>query len=280
MRPDGGVPTGVPAADCRVGRSVRTPRGITVSEIAYAPGRRQRTHAHPGVSLTLVLRGSVLERAGRREEIGRALSVVLKPEGVEHADRYGERGLDTVQIALSAASSSLQRLPRAALAWRWSHGGAVAASFLEVVRALRETPCAGERLEWAVLDTFAALGGELDGRSRDRPPGWLERARRLMDESAPGALTVDRVAGEVGVHPVSLTRAFRRFYGVTTSRYLRRVRVRHAAGLLADTRQPLSRIAYASGFSDQSHMTRHTRVETGVTPGALRRLVRGGPGGV
>jgi AraC family transcriptional regulator len=258
----------------RVGARVRTPSGFVVSELDYTPRRRQGPHAHPATSVTLILRGAVRERSGSREDIGRALSVVVKPAGVEHADEYGAEGLDTLQIVVPPAGPTAAADSRCASCWRWIHAGAVNSAFLDVLRALRVSPCDGSSLEWAAMDTLAALDSDLVELSPGVPPVWLRRAREAMDDAAPGSVTVERAAAEAGVHPVSLTRAFRRYYGVTTSRYLRRVRVRHAARLLAESPSPLSGIAYAAGFADQSHMTRVTRKETGATPSELRSLVR------
>jgi len=257
------------------GRTARTTSGFLVSEVDYAADRRQGLHAHPGASVTLVLRGSVRERAGRREETGRPLSVVVKPVGVEHADHYGDRGLGTVQILLPRETEDEGRRAGADLGgWRWVHAGPATAPFLGVVRGLRAEPGDGVGLEWAVYDTLAALLADRGAAGHRDPPAWLARARQEIDDAPPASLTVEGVASEAGVHPVSLTRAFRNFYGLTTSRYLRRVRVRHAARLIAETGVPLARVAYASGFSDQSHLTRSVRAETGLTPGALRRVVR------
>jgi AraC family transcriptional regulator len=43
---------------------------------------------------------------------------------------------------------------------------------------------------------------------------------------------------------------------------------------LADTDLSLSAIAFATGFSDQSHLTRHFRQIVGITPGQFRWSLR------
>jgi transcriptional regulator GlxA family with amidase domain len=44
--------------------------------------------------------------------------------------------------------------------------------------------------------------------------------------------------------------------------------------MLRETQLPLSEIALAAGFSDQSHLARHFRRLTGMSPSLARRLER------
>lgn len=102
-------------------------------------------------------------------------------------------------------------------------------------------------------------------------PSWLARARdRLRDDEAGSVI---EAAAAVGVHPVHLTRTFRRFHGCTPGEYQRAWRLRRAAALLLDTRLSLAQIAVDSGFCDQSHLTRQFRSFYGVGPAHYRRLM-------
>jgi transcriptional regulator GlxA family with amidase domain len=58
---------------------------------------------------------------------------------------------------------------------------------------------------------------------------------------------------------------------MTPGGYRRRERVRAASSLLLHSSAPLSRIALACGFSDQSHLTNVFREATGVSPRCYRR---------
>jgi transcriptional regulator GlxA family with amidase domain len=51
-------------------------------------------------------------------------------------------------------------------------------------------------------------------------------------------------------------------------------RIERAQELLAVTDLSLSEIAFTTGFSDQSHLTRHFRQLIGVTPGQFRWSLR------
>ncbi|MGH7573267.1 MAG: helix-turn-helix transcriptional regulator, partial [Gemmatimonadota bacterium] len=88
-------------------------------------------------------------------------------------------------------------------------------------------------------------------------------------------LRIGDVAGEVGVHPSSLARAFQQHYSCTPGEFVRRLRVDLAARRLTQPTASLASIARETGFSDQSHFSRTFKDATGMTPGAFRELVSG-----
>ena len=69
-------------------------------------------------------------------------------------------------------------------------------------------------------------------------------------------------------------REFKQSAGVTPHHYLTQRRVERAQDMLAQTDLPLSEIAYATGFADQSHLARHFRQSLGITPREFRRSQR------
>jgi AraC family transcriptional regulator len=87
-------------------------------------------------------------------------------------------------------------------------------------------------------------------------------------------LALERLAAEAGVHPVHLSRTFRRFRGRTLGDYLQELRVRHVCQGLADADRPLVDLSLDAGFTDQSHCTRVFKRLTGMTPGVFRASLR------
>ncbi len=105
-------------------------------------------------------------------------------------------------------------------------------------------------------------------------PFWnqtpVRRARRLVDDFYMQDLTLDQLAATAGLSRFYFLRAFRREVGVTPHAYLTGRRIAAARALLGGD-QPLSEVALACGFYDQSHFTRAFKGATGVTPGQYRR---------
>lgn len=104
-----------------------------------------------------------------------------------------------------------------------------------------------------------------------RRPKWLDRACEMLRARYRENLALQKIAPEVGVHPHHLTKVFRQFEGCTPGEYLLSLKLESAARLICQSRQSLTEIAYATGFSDQSHLSRRFRARMGVTPGEYRR---------
>jgi AraC-like DNA-binding protein len=105
------------------------------------------------------------------------------------------------------------------------------------------------------------------------------RARADLVSGAREALAADpglslvQLARALAVSPHHLSRIFRRDTGHSISRHRMRLRTRAALEQLAGGERNLARLAADLGFSDQSHLWRVVRAETGTTPSALRDLL-------
>jgi transcriptional regulator GlxA family with amidase domain len=105
-------------------------------------------------------------------------------------------------------------------------------------------------------------------------PNWLDDAREQIHTGLRARPSLSGLAESVGVHPVTLARAFRQAFGCTVGEYVRNLRIEHAAQQLAQTERSLAEIALEAGFSDQSHFSNLFRRHTGLSPFKYRRVVR------
>jgi AraC-like DNA-binding protein len=101
-------------------------------------------------------------------------------------------------------------------------------------------------------------------------PAATRRVREYVDAHLGGSMDLATLASVAGVSIHHFARGFKQSTGVTPHHYLTQKRVERAQNLLAHTDLSLSEIAYAVGFSDQSHLARHFRQMLGVTPGQFR----------
>jgi AraC family transcriptional regulator len=232
---------------------------VVLSETHYGPGSVLATHAHEYACLAVVLDGTFRERFGRDERLGRPGLVIVRPEGEPHEDVFDSGGGICLNVELPpgwvARMAPLRLAPSAAFSF------------------------AGRRLHRELLDpddlsqleVESLIVGLLADRGAPAPaPRWLGRAKELMHAEFAGKLTLDAIARVAGVHPVHLAATFRRVCGVTVAAYVRQLRMDFACRELTATSKPLTEIAYAAGFADQSHFCRLFRQALRMTPRAYR----------
>jgi AraC family transcriptional regulator len=98
------------------------------------------------------------------------------------------------------------------------------------------------------------------------PPRVLRRIRKYIDDNIDQRISVELLAGLAKLSTCYFVRAFRRSTGITPHDYLIRQRVERTKQLLSGTEMPLSEIALAAGFADQSHFARRFRQHVGMSP--------------
>jgi transcriptional regulator GlxA family with amidase domain len=91
-----------------------------------------------------------------------------------------------------------------------------------------------------------------------------------LSYDAPDRLFVDRLALSIS----TFTPAFRASFGTSAHRYVLLRRLDRACAPLLSNDRHMPEIAFLCGFFGQSHMTRHFRVVSKLTPAALRRSRR------
>lgn len=245
--------------------------GVSLLDTTYPEHLTSPFHCDGSPRISIVLQGTLMEEAHNQEVFASAASVVVKPADVQHRNAFGPGGARLLSLLLPPdlvhAGHQLANADLQFDVWQWHHAGTVGASALQLVRSIGKTPDDAEDDLWSFLATLAPA----DDTSH-AAPDWVLRAKEHLDDVLVASPSVDALASEAGVHPVSLARAFRRVFGCSPSAYRRHRRVRAAADLLASTRQPAAEIAFETGFSDQSHMCREVRDELGLTPSQLRGL--------
>lgn len=105
-------------------------------------------------------------------------------------------------------------------------------------------------------------------------PALTNRICEYIESHLDERISLHSLAGMAGLSAHHFARAFRKSVGKPPHGYLLQRRLEHVEQLLRDTRLPLSQIAQAVGFSDQSHLARHFRRLTGVPPSLARRQDR------
>ncbi len=103
-------------------------------------------------------------------------------------------------------------------------------------------------------------------REAGREHAAVRRIREWLYVHAEQNLSVRSLAEIAGLSPYYLVRVFHKHVGIPPHQYQRNLRVLRARKLLK-AGEPISEVAYRTGFCDQSHLNRCFRAALGVTPG-------------
>lgn len=101
-------------------------------------------------------------------------------------------------------------------------------------------------------------------------PALKNRICDFIEEHIGDKISLGALSSLAGLSPHHFARAFQQSLGMPPHQYLLRRRLDHVDRMLCETQLPLSQIAAAVGFADQSHLTRHFRRLTGLPPSLAR----------
>jgi AraC family transcriptional regulator len=247
--------------------------GAIFTELRHAQARKLPAHSHELPFFCLFFGGDYAEKYGRRDVQYRPFTLSFRPAGVPHKDEVGPKGArmfgieiekDT-QRSLDGCSSDL------GVAYDFEGGD----SLWLGVKLYSETriPLAAHDLQ------VESLLSELLGAVACKPehfttaPFWLRRIVEKLRTEFRERLTIDELAREAGVHPVHLSRVFRRVTGKGIGEYVHRLRIRESCERMAKPDASLAEISCDLGFADQSHFTRTFHTITGTSPAAFRSRI-------
>ncbi|GEO84526.1 MULTISPECIES: AraC family transcriptional regulator [Alphaproteobacteria] len=242
---------------------------------AYAP------HTHETFSIGAIVSGSQIARIrGAREQTGPGCLYLINPE-VVHDGAPGPGGYtyrmiypnealfrEVLEDVTGRACRSTPTFAR-----ELSQDSELAFAFHRAHRALEDNvgTLEAEESMYGVLTALILRHGReqrapIEGR--ERTAVW--RARDYLIANFATDIGLEELAGIARLSRAHLIRVFRKEFHITPHAFLTDVRIRRARALLCLGRSPAD-VAFACGFADQAHFTRHFKARVGVTPGQFRK---------
>lgn len=246
------------------------------TDLRHAIPRRLPCHSHELPFFGLLLDGQYGERYGREIKQFGPCSIMFRPAGIPHQDEIGPGGVRFFHIELrpgwkarmEECSGNLEN------AYEDSRGGHMVWLAMKLRRATFGVAKPDSLCVDSLLAEMVALAARLPMEEKRRPPLWFSRLLDKLQAEHCNRLTLEELSREAQVHPVHLSRVFRRFKGEGIGEYVHRLRARSACEYLLNPEMSLAQISFTTGFSDQSHFTRAFRKITGITPNAFRVSIR------
>ncbi len=109
---------------------------------------------------------------------------------------------------------------------------------------------------------------------RDRESRRILKVKEYINEHYAEPLTLEMMAGLVGMSPSAFSRFFRQHTDRTFTGYLIDIRLGQAARELVDTSQNISEICYQCGFNNLSNFNRIFKAKRGMSPREFRQIYK------
>jgi YesN/AraC family two-component response regulator len=111
-----------------------------------------------------------------------------------------------------------------------------------------------------------------NGSSGKKIPSWAKELKEMIQDQIDTNITLKQLSRDLEINPAYLSREFSKYFeDLSFGEYIRKLRIENAIQYLDTTNYPLTKIAYLTGFSDQSHFTRIFKKHTGQNPSVYRK---------
>ena len=250
-----------------------TPLNIVAESYHYAPFKHPN-HDHEAAFFLLTDNCSYGEQLGSKTFIHSPKTILWRPKEISHeVENKNDNGH---YFSVYITDDCLNKFSQYA---KVPHEFTEKNSYLVfLARRLQQEfgnwqDCSPLIAEGLALEMLGYAAKKNVGIERKRPK-WMSKIVEKLNEEFTEKHTTEKLAAEVGLHPVHLAAAFRKFHNLTIGEYVKKKRIEYAMQLLSENEISLSEIAYRSGFSDQGHFTRVFKNITGITPGVFRNQLR------
>src|SRR5690349_13420509 len=225
------------------------------TDLRHSVPRKLPMHSHELAFFALLLDGFYGERYGRRQSQYGPFSLMFRPAGIPHQDEIGPSGVRLYEIEIRPAwqkrlseDSAALYTPRDAIA-----GDPLLWLSMKLFREIEASVLPNDLAVESLLAETLSFVARTSQRESRHAPGWLSRILDKLKTEHCRRLTLDELAREAGVHPVHLSRVFRRGVGEGICEHVHRLRIRTACERMLDRYASLAEVSFGTGFADQSH---------------------------
>jgi AraC-like DNA-binding protein len=125
--------------------------------------------------------------------------------------------------------------------------------------------------EKLLIDVFEKF---LKQKRSKKIPAWAKELKEIIQDQIDTTITLKKISKDLDINPAYLSREFSKYFDdLSFGDYIRKLRIEKAIEYLGSSEYSLTKIAYLTGFSDQSHFTRIFKKHNGKSPSAYRKTL-------
>jgi YesN/AraC family two-component response regulator len=239
----------------------------TVSLVNYKKPVSEDWHSHENIHLSLILQGGNLESRKKEDIQVSNGKIIAYNEGELHRNRFTSFPSKNLNLELKNEFFTTNDLAFNNLDLSSTKNIDIYLDLLKIYHELRIND----------LYTFDSIHLSLKSlfitnNESSFMPSWIKQLREIIEDRWNEFISLNELALELKVHPVTISKYFKKYYKGTLGDYMRKIKVQKALYFLLHTDMPITEIAFACGFSDHSHMVRVFKTYVGYNPKNIRQF--------
>ncbi|HEX9961312.1 MAG TPA: helix-turn-helix transcriptional regulator [Pyrinomonadaceae bacterium] len=229
-------------------------------------------HFHQNPHFSFILEGGNIERRKTVSAESRPGEVRFYHTGEPHQNVNVLYPSKNFNVEIDADFLSRYDLSESAI------DAAVAANFPNIkftmLRIYKEAVSQSGARELAVHSLILGAVSKKTGDAKKtlQLPRWADKVVQILRDRWNENPSLKELSEASGVHPITISKHFPKYFSCTLGEYVRRVRIEKSLAFIKQSDDSLTDIAYRCGFADQSHFTRVFKDLTGLKPGVFKKI--------
>ena len=238
----------------------------TISLVDYKNPVSEKWHYHENIHLSLILQGGNLESRKKNDLQVSTGKILFYNEGELHCNKHTIFPSKNLNIELS---NDFFKNNGIKFDGKELYNENTFSSYLKLVNIYHELSFndiyTSDSIHNILYDLFA-------NTLENNKPSWLKDLTEIIEDRWNEFIPLHELASILNLHPVTISKYFRKYLNGTLGDYMRIVKLKRAFNFLLNSKKSITEIAYICGFSDQSHMTKVFKIYVGFTPKEIRLL--------
>ncbi|WP_167571985.1 helix-turn-helix domain-containing protein [Aquimarina algiphila] len=238
----------------------------TISLINYNKPVSEEWHYHENFHLSLILQGGNLESRKKGDIQVSTGKVLFYNEGELHCNKHTLFPSKNLNIELS---NDFFKNNDIYLDCNKLSNKTPFSSYFKLINIYHELSINDLHTSNSICNILYTLFTYEEVKNK---PNWLEKLIEIIEDRWNEFIPLQELASILNVHPVTISKYFRRYQHGTIGDFMRIVKLKRAFTFLLNSEDSITEIAYNCGFSDQSHMTKVFKAYVGFTPKGIRLI--------
>ena len=243
--------------------------GFHIGRVSYKEdGSCNEMHCHENPHISFVLKGGNIEKRKNTEFERLPGKVSFYQSGEAHQNIYKRAGSSHINIEITPSYLKNNLLDIANIHEHCRANPDIKFLILKMYKELLiDDDFSGCSIRLLMLELFSG-----DKQLLLTRPAWINTLEQVLNDRWNELLSLQDLSAITGVHPVTISKHFSRYFNCTLGEYMRKLRINKAIALIKSSGTSLTDISYECGFADQSHFIRTFKQMTGFLPKQYQRL--------